>query len=168
MAAYRTAVAGLVTAPTAWSTIPTGTTPVFSPRAGGDVLDMYSSMLAEAEEQGCITLAFGISAVFKDRLVTNDGDSALTFLMLEKKDVPRKGAKTPFVRLGAKNNVYAAWGSFIDDPLYRWTRETNAMKLALNLHVSYIHSKFLLHDPLGPDPTCHRLGQLFGSLDQRQ
>ena len=26
------------------------------------------------------------------------------------------------------------------------------MKLKLNLHVSYIHSKFLLHDPLGDDP----------------
>jgi phosphatidylserine/phosphatidylglycerophosphate/cardiolipin synthase-like enzyme len=36
--------------------------------------------------------------------------------------------------------------------LYRWTRETNAKKLQLNQHVSYIHSKFLLQNPLGDDP----------------
>ena len=152
MAALRTAVTNLVAAPTAWRAIANGTTPVFSPRAGGAMLDLYSTMLDEASAQGWITLAFGISAVFKERLVKNDSTSPLTFLMLEKKDRPRKGAKTPFVRLGAKNNVYAAWGSFIEDPLYRWARETNAMKLALNLHVSYIHSKFLLQDPLGADP----------------
>ena len=152
MAAFRASVTGIVPTPTDWHKIAPGITTVFSPRAGGAVLDMYSAMLDEAAGLGCITLAFGISAVFKERLVKNDTTSPLTFLMLEKKDMPSKNAKTKFVRLGAGQNVYAAWGSYIDDPLYRWTRETNAMKLKLNLHVSYIHSKFLLHDPLGADP----------------
>jgi len=77
-------------------------------------------------------------------------------LMLEKKDVPATpkpgAAPKPFVTLNWKQNIYAAWGSYIRDPLYRWTRETNAGALKLNQHVSYIHSKFLLHDPLGADP----------------
>ena len=30
--------------------------------------------------------------------------------------------------------------------------ETNAQRLQLNQHVTYIHSKFLLMDPLGDDP----------------
>jgi phosphatidylserine/phosphatidylglycerophosphate/cardiolipin synthase-like enzyme len=63
--------------------------------------------------------------------------------------------------------VYKAWGSYIEDPVYRFARdeneeqinfykrfavETNNKKLGLNHHVSYIHSKFLLFDPLGNDP----------------
>jgi phosphatidylserine/phosphatidylglycerophosphate/cardiolipin synthase-like enzyme len=117
---------------------------------------MYAKALDEATGLGCITLAFGISAVFKGRLLTHGVNSPLTFLMLEKKDAPPKpkpgAAPKPFAPLTWKNNVYAAWGSYIRDPLYRWTRETNAGALGLNQHVSYIHSKFLLHDPLGADP----------------
>jgi phosphatidylserine/phosphatidylglycerophosphate/cardiolipin synthase-like enzyme len=48
--------------------------------------------------------------------------------------------------------VYSAWGSYLKDPLYKWTKETNAKNLGLNQHVSYVHSKFLLRDPLGDDP----------------
>lgn len=116
------------------------------------MLDVYAAALDESASLGCITLALGIGALFKDRLALSDGTSPLTFLMLEKKDKPRTGSTKPFVRLGARQNVYAAWGSYLRDPLYRWTRETNARALERNVHVSYIHSKFLLHDPLGADP----------------
>ncbi|GLK85527.1 phospholipase D-like domain-containing protein [Ancylobacter defluvii] len=152
MAACRKSVGDLLATPTDWRTIPAGTTPVFSPRAAGQVLEMYAAALDESASLGCITLAFGIGALFKEKLVLNDGAGPLMFLMLEKQDKARKGATKPFVRLGAKHNVYSAWGSYIEDPLYRWTRETNARSLGLNVHVSYIHSKFLLHDPLGADP----------------
>ena len=156
MNGLRSSVAALLATPAGWRTIPEGTTPVFSPRAGGGVLDMYSAVLDESDALGCITLAFGISAVFKDRLGKHAQTSPLTFLMLEKKDAPSKprpgAAPKPFVALGWRQNVYSAWGSYIEDPLYRWTRETNAGALKLNQHVSYIHSKFLLHDPLGADP----------------
>ena len=37
-------------------------------------------------------------------------------------------------------------------PLGRWVAETNNKKIGLNQHVTYIHLKFILHDPLGPDP----------------
>lgn len=156
MASLRSDVAGLLQAPTDWTKIPAGTTPVFSPRAGSAVLDMYADMLDRSNALSCITLAFGISAVFKDRLVKHTTTSPLTFLMLEKRDAPPKpkpgAVPKPFVTLNWKQNIYPAWGSYIEDPLYRWTRETNAAKLKLNTHVSYIHSKFLLQDPLGPDP----------------
>jgi phosphatidylserine/phosphatidylglycerophosphate/cardiolipin synthase-like enzyme len=156
MDALRTSVKNLLATPATWQAIPAGTTPVFSPRAGGAVLDMYAAMLDQTAGLGCITLAFGISSVFKDRLQLHGVNSPLTFLMLEKKDVapaakPGQPPK-PFVALSWKHNVYAAWGSYIRDPLYRWTKETNAGALKLNQHVSYIHSKFLLHDPLGADP----------------
>ena len=77
----------------------------------------------------------------------------MVFLLLEKEDRPTKARSTkPFVVINAQNNVYKAWGAFLRDPVYQWVRETNARQLALNHHVSYIHSKFLLRDPLGADP----------------
>jgi phosphatidylserine/phosphatidylglycerophosphate/cardiolipin synthase-like enzyme len=54
--------------------------------------------------------------------------------------------------INAGNNVYKAWGSFLKEPLHQWSRETSAGRLGLNKHVSFIHSKFLLMDPLGADP----------------
>jgi phosphatidylserine/phosphatidylglycerophosphate/cardiolipin synthase-like enzyme len=48
--------------------------------------------------------------------------------------------------------VYEAWGSYLKEPLYQWTKETNTRNLQFNKHVLYIHTKFLLHDPLGTDP----------------
>jgi len=55
------------------------------------------------------------------------------------------------VRACALPILYQAWGSYLQDPLYQWTRETSARALGLNQHVSYVHSKFMLKDPLAPD-----------------
>ena len=93
-------------------------------------------MLDESAEAGCVTLAFGISDVFKARLVDNPGAGPLLFLLLEKRDQPRANSTKPFRPLGARQNIYAAWGSYLKEPLYQWTRETNAARLQLNTHVS--------------------------------
>src|SRR5262249_48043804 len=115
-------------------------------------LDMYANMNAKAANLSCITLAFGINKSFKDLLKANTKLSHLAFLLLEKEDKPNPKAKDPFVSIDARNNAYKAWGSFLRDPVYQWAKETNASLLKLNQHVSYIHSKFLLQDPLGDDP----------------
>lgn len=148
----RDAVESLGKVPTRFADIQPGITPVFSPRAGSEVLKMYATMVDDARDLACITLAFGIGAVFKDLLKDNTKQSHITFMLLEKKDQPNPNNSTSFVSLTAKNNVYEAWGAYLHDPLYQWTRETNAAILGLNNHVSYIHSKFLLMDPLGLDP----------------
>jgi phosphatidylserine/phosphatidylglycerophosphate/cardiolipin synthase-like enzyme len=114
---------------------------------------MYAGMVADAKKLSCITLAFGISAEFKNLLKKNRKSSHIAFFLLEKEDKPNKRAKDPFVTLNASNNVYKAWGSFLREPLYQWTKEVNAQILQLNTHVSYIHSKFMLRDPLGKDPV---------------
>lgn len=149
---WRTAVEALGTVPADWSAIPAGTTPVFSPRTGGGVLAMYVKALAEAQSLACITLAFGIGQDFKTALAPHNAQSPVSFLLLESRDVARSNAKTPFVPLGARQNVYEAWGSYLKDPVYQWVRETNMRLLGIATHVAYIHSKFLLHDPLGADP----------------
>lgn len=150
--AYRSAVEALASAPTTLAGIPSGTTAVFSPRSGSSVLDLYVDLVDKADGLSCITLAFGVNENFKSELKDNTPQSHITFLLLENKDKPRKNSKKPFVAINSSQNVYKAWGSFVATPVYQWARETNARFLELNRHVAYIHSKFLLRDPLGADP----------------
>jgi hypothetical protein len=160
--AFLQSVERIQNTPVTIQTVPPGVSAVFSPRTALKVLEMYFDMVSTAKAVGCITLAFGVAAGLKSRLRQNTADSAIVFMLLEKEDRPplkrqaKPGAKpkpkVPFVRLTAANNVYEAFGAFIKDPLYQWTREINAQKLQLNQHVAYIHSKFLLMDPLGADP----------------
>ncbi|MDQ8730209.1 phospholipase D-like domain-containing protein [Bradyrhizobium sp. LHD-71] len=149
---FREAVMELREVPQTWQDIPEGTSAVFSPRRGDEVLEMYAAALDQADSVACVTLAFGVNKRFKDKLVDNDADSHVSFLLLEKQDKPNPRSKAPFIELKVSHNVYQAWGSYLRDALYQWTRETNARTLSLNTHVSYVHSKFLLKDPLGEDP----------------
>jgi phosphatidylserine/phosphatidylglycerophosphate/cardiolipin synthase-like enzyme len=108
--------------------------------------------LDSAKVEACITLAFGVNKAFKEVLKKHTAHSDVVFMLLEKRDEPNKRSATPFVAINASNNVYQAWGAFIQDPIYRFVREINTKKLKLSQHVSYIHCKFLLVDPLGSDP----------------
>lgn len=150
--ALQKAVGMLHDVPTTIDRIPAGTTAVFSPRAGAKVLDMYVRMVDSAKTCSCITLAFGITGVLKKELLDNTALSHIIFMLLEKRDRPNKRNQASFVELGAAQNVYQAWGSYIKDPVYQWAHETNAKLLRMNSHVVYVHSKFLLMDPLGGDP----------------
>lgn len=136
-----------------WDKIPMGTTPVFSPRSGLNMLETYVGMLDNAVSMSGITLAFGINKLFKDSLRDNTNQQHLVFTLLEKKDKASKTAKEPFTYIGAYQNVYKAWGSYLNDNLYNWAREVSTRHLGLNKHVAYIHSKFLLIDPLSNDPV---------------
>jgi phosphatidylserine/phosphatidylglycerophosphate/cardiolipin synthase-like enzyme len=150
--AFRTAVEALGTEPSNVAAIPTGITPIFSPRLDLSMLDLYVKLADSATSSVCMTLAFGISAHLKQALVDNTDENHIVFLLLEKEDTPNARSSAPFVAINARNNVYKAWGAFLRDPVYQWVRETNARELQFNKHVSYIHSKFLLMDPLGSDP----------------
>lgn len=149
---FLAAVEALNEVPGRLDDVTSGVTAVFSPRSKLDVLTLYYDLVAASPNCGCITLAFGVGKDLKSKLLEKTAESAIVFLLLEKADLPKKASAAEFVPLTAHNNVYSAFGSFLKDPLYQWTRETNASKLQLNTHVSYIHSKFLLRDPLGTDP----------------
>ena len=151
-AAFRKKVEAIFEAPTQLDDVSAGVTPVFSPRSGLDVLDLYFRLVDGASNEACVTLAFGINKAFKELLKDNTSQQAIIFMLLEKEDRPAKNSKEPFLAINASNNVYKAWGSYIDDPVYQWTKETSSGLLGITTHVSYIHSKFLLHDPLGKDP----------------
>jgi phosphatidylserine/phosphatidylglycerophosphate/cardiolipin synthase-like enzyme len=128
--------------------------PVFSPRPDLTVLDTYFELVDQASESAFITLAFGVNKALKDKLMNNNFNSQIVFMLLEKRDAPAANSKNKdtFVRLNASHNVYQAYGSYISDPLYKWAKETSTLQLKLNTHVKYIHTKFLLHDPLSANP----------------
>jgi phosphatidylserine/phosphatidylglycerophosphate/cardiolipin synthase-like enzyme len=151
-AQYRKEVERQSAVPRSIKAIPKGITTIFSPRSTLSALDLYGSMMDSARSVSCITLAFGINKYFKALLKKHTNQNDVIFMLLEKEDKPNRKAKEPFVVINAANNVYQAWGSFIDDPVYHWAREVNTRKLKLSKHVSYIHCKFLLVDPLGSDP----------------
>jgi phosphatidylserine/phosphatidylglycerophosphate/cardiolipin synthase-like enzyme len=132
-----------------------GIMPIFSPRTSADMLETYFELVDKSKSSACITLAFGVSKQLKDKLLDNNYKNSVVFMMLEKKDQAnvRSKNKDAFVELDARNNVYAAYGSFINDPLNKWVRETNTQQLGLNTHVMYIHTKFLLRDPLSAAPV---------------
>lgn len=149
---FRKAVEAVFYVPTDWNTVPHGITPAFSPRNDMDVLTMYATMVDVAADLSCITLAFGINKEFKEQLKDNTPFSHLAFFLLEKKDVPNPKNPDAFIEINSKQNVYKAWGSYLKDTLYQWAKETNNRALEFNTHVAYIHSKFLLKDPLSLDP----------------
>lgn len=149
---FRKAVAKIDTALDEWRQYPKGIAPIFSPRPGLKILDMYAALLDEAEDLACVTLAFGVNKAFKERLVDNTARSALAFFLLEREDKPGEGQRGNFIRLSAENNAYMAFGSYLKESIHQWAKEPSPRQLGLNRHVSFIHSKFLLKDPLGADP----------------
>jgi phosphatidylserine/phosphatidylglycerophosphate/cardiolipin synthase-like enzyme len=150
-AAFYAAVNALSPTP-APTGISTGITPIFSPRSGLAPLDLYVSLLAGASGLACATFPFTLAAPFKSALSANTPTGPLCLLLLDSADRPNGSSKQPYVALNSKNNVYEASGSEIKTPLGRWVAETNTRAMQLNLHVEFVHCKFLLHDPLGPDP----------------
>lgn len=131
-----------------------GITPLFSPRGNLRPLDLYVELLAGAKHLSCGTFAFGIPFPFRTAINANGPDGPLCFLLLEDKDDPKPTKKNPgpVIRLNSKNNTYKASGSELHTTLGRWAKETNNKVIGLNVHVTYIHLKFILRDPLGPDP----------------
>ena len=146
-AAYIAATAALSPAPANRSGVVVGVTPVFSPRPDLSALQLYARLIgADATSLVCATFAFGIAQEIQDAAAAGTPDGPLRFFLLDS-----LGKAT--VKLNASRNVYEAWGSELDHPLGRWVAETNTRELGLNKHVAFIHDKFMLCDPLGPDPV---------------
>ncbi|MFT4296141.1 MAG: phospholipase D-like domain-containing protein [Micropruina sp.] len=146
-AAFKADVATLSPAPADRAGVASGITPVFSPRPDLGALQLYARLIGgDATSLVCATFAFGIAQEIADAAAAGTPDGPLRFFLLE-----TRGTAT--VRLDASRNVYQAWGSELNHPLGRWVAETTTRELGLNRHVAFIHDKFLLCDPLGPDPV---------------
>ena len=134
---------------------PTGTTTVFSPRTKIDALEFYGRQAGAAQDALFMTFAFGMGAIFKK--VYREATTPLRYALLEKllgpgikKDkIPAAIEEMKQLRFQSENRF--AVGSYIEVNTFdHWLGErlTN-----LNDHVKYIHTKYMVVDPLGPDPV---------------
>lgn len=129
------------------SPVPQGNPPdnstgyIFSPRPSLEALEWYAKLFQESDRPVFFTAAFGVNDLFEKVLEEDKG--CLRYVLLDKDD---KGLEV--VKRDTDNRI--AYGAVLDNGfLGRWAKE----KLTgLNTFVSYIHTKYMLIDPLGADP----------------
>ncbi len=124
----------------------TGIEVIFSPREQKEALLWYAKMVQSAKTAAFITLPFGIGAEMLPALTTSR--QFLKFVLMDTKGVPaltknfEPAAKVPWNRVAVGQLISAG-------VLEQW----NADKLTnLNDHVRFLHTKYMLIDPLGDNP----------------
>jgi phosphatidylserine/phosphatidylglycerophosphate/cardiolipin synthase-like enzyme len=119
------------------------TTCVFSPRPTLGALEWYTERMDKAPGAVFFTAAFGVNDLFTEVLAKQK--DYLRYVLLESE------AKTEMDRITKdKLNKVAVASTLGSGKFERWMREQTVPNL--NVHVKYIHTKYMLIDPLGADP----------------
>ena len=133
---------------------PKGTFAIFSPQQTKKALDWYAKLAKEAHDALFMTFAFGINKVFLDAYT--NGTAKLRYALLDKLLGPgirkdqRPAAEAAMKQLRfMEENRFAVGNRITINKFDRWVKETLT---GLNAHVQFIHTKFMLIDPLGADP----------------
>jgi phosphatidylserine/phosphatidylglycerophosphate/cardiolipin synthase-like enzyme len=117
---------------------------VFSPRRGYNMLNLYAGLFGKTSRMANITLPFNLDKRFITRI--EEKSPAIRYILLN------SGKKN--FDIAAKYNpdpdVVIAPGSKIDKLWHQWLNEIHTGLNGAN--VLYIHTKFLLVDPLGKKP----------------
>jgi len=131
---------------------PNSITTVFSPRQSTAMLDWYAEQLGSAQRSVFFTAAFSVAQQFMDRVTVAkdvpEGEPFLRYLLLEGIGGLMKD-KYPLMKEVPQNKI--AWGEVMR------TRPGEKDELietltGLNENVNFLHTKYLLVDPLGDDP----------------
>ena len=131
---------------------PVGITTIFSPRLTKGMLDWYADRLGAVGNSVFVTFAFSIAEELFKKVKTGkrvaSGNPYLRYLLLEGRGGLLR-EKVPVIRKVPQNRV--AWG----DLLKSGTEEEEVIETltGLNDHVNYLHTKFMLLDPLSDDPV---------------
>jgi phosphatidylserine/phosphatidylglycerophosphate/cardiolipin synthase-like enzyme len=134
---------------------PRGTTTLMSPQSSDDALRWYAAQARSADGALFMTFAFGMNDLFQDAY--RNGRAPLRYALLDKLVSPgisrekKAAAEKAMTKLRfAKENRFAVGNRLATNLFDRWLKESLS---GLNQHVQYIHTKFMLVDPLGPDPV---------------
>jgi phosphatidylserine/phosphatidylglycerophosphate/cardiolipin synthase-like enzyme len=130
-------------------------TPVFSPRLTKAMLDWYAGRLAAADSSVFFTAAFSVADEIFEKLTkakdVDTGHPYLRYLLLE--SITGTMRKKYYEMEECPQNRIA-WGDILrrrdDEDEHKQFIETLA---GLNDHVEYLHTKYMLIDPLSDDPT---------------
>jgi phosphatidylserine/phosphatidylglycerophosphate/cardiolipin synthase-like enzyme len=121
---------------------------VFSPRSTLEALEYYTAMMDDAKSSVFLTAAFGVNKLFQE--VMERDKPYLRYLLLE-----TEGSNIRVIKRNLNNQI--AVGRLIGDEegvVESWLKQVyHGEKLAgLNEHVKYIHTKYMLIDPLSKSP----------------
>jgi phosphatidylserine/phosphatidylglycerophosphate/cardiolipin synthase-like enzyme len=136
------------TPPTPWSA---ETTPIFSPQLDASGLEWYAR-IADMQKPLFMTFAFGMNNLFADVYRRKDG--VIRYALMEKKGSGKtaKAQAKAIDDLRRLPNVVVAVGDSVDkdNTFERWLAERTA--IVNEAHVRFVHTKYMLVDPLGDDP----------------
>lgn len=126
---------------------PNSVAAIFSPRSSLRALEWYAERMDAAQTAVFLTAAFGVTDVFEE--VFAEDKDYLRYLLLEKED---NNMET--LRRDPDNRI--AVGNVLGNNAFEdWLRERfQAEQLTgLNRNVKFIHTKYMLIDPLSDDPV---------------
>jgi hypothetical protein len=132
--------------------LPQDVVEVFSPQHGSAVLDRYGQIAATANRALFMTFAFGMNAVFLP--VYQRQDDVIRFALMDSVGVgnAKIQAQKDIANLQKQNNAVVAIGQNIAlNSFDRWVKERDG--LGPGEHVRWVHTKFMLVDPLSDDPV---------------
>jgi phosphatidylserine/phosphatidylglycerophosphate/cardiolipin synthase-like enzyme len=127
-------------------------TSVFSPHSGDAILDWYAEIAGGAKKALFMTFAFGMNKRFLD--VYRKDDDILRVALMEKEGNGRGLAqgRKDIAEVRRRRNVLVAIGHRIEVNAFdRWLREMS--KITSEVNVYWVHTKFMLVDPLSSDPV---------------
>jgi hypothetical protein len=109
----------------------------FSPRSNLDLLRWYARLMDKANTAVFFTAAFGVNDLFEE--VLEQPKPYLRYVLLESADND----------IASLLNEVAVANILPQNEFERWMEEHLS---GLNTHVKYIHTKYMIIDPLGNDP----------------
>jgi phosphatidylserine/phosphatidylglycerophosphate/cardiolipin synthase-like enzyme len=115
----------------------TGVGTAFSPRSNLDLLRWYARLMDKANTAVFFTAAFGVNDLFEE--VLEHPKPYLRYVLLESADED----------IASLLNEVAVANILPQNEFERWMEEHLS---GLNTHVKYIHTKYMIIDPLGKDP----------------
>ena len=118
-----------------------GTGAAFSPRSNLDLLRWYARLMDKANTAVFLTAAFGVNDLFEE--VLEHPKPYLRYVLLESAD------RDMDLLNGSPLNEVAVANILPRNEFERWMEEHLS---GLNTHVKYIHTKYMIIDPLGEDP----------------
>ena len=126
--------------------------PVFSPRLDLQALDWYAQLAGGAQRALFTTFAFGMDERFVQ--VYDRADDVLRFALMEKKGngktFKKQAAQIDKIRR-RPNTVVSVGNKVALNNFDRWLQEID--RIVGEAHVLYVHTKYMLIDPLGSLPT---------------
>lgn len=131
-----------------------GITPIFSPRASDDMLQWYADRMAEAKSSIFFTAAFSVAKEFVEVATKNKRLKKQVayqrYLLLEGNGGLMKD-KVPLLQACKHNKV--AWGDVLRKrKITLGNSPVIEILTGLNSHVNFLHTKYMLIDPLSEDP----------------